>query len=60
MGIIQRLTALLSKETAPQTYMYRCTVCHATFESSEAHMGHVTCEQCGANDVRSVATEEVP
>lgn len=45
-------SALLGGEQ--RTYTYRCRKCDAEFESTEAHMGKATCENCGSNRLVSV------
>lgn len=57
MGIIQQLKETLFGSADDQQYSYQCNVCQATFESNEAHMGKVACEQCGANDVQALPPE---
>lgn len=49
MGIIDRAKALIGGDDA---FRYQCTSCGAVFDSEEAHMGKVTCPECGDRSVR--------
>ena len=53
MGLIGRFKQLVQDKAEDETYEYQCNVCQGSFESSEGHMGKVSCEHCGATDVRS-------
>lgn len=57
MGLVGRFKQLVQDKAEDETYEYRCTVCQGTFESSESHMGKVSCKHCGATDVRSAVMD---
>jgi Zn finger protein HypA/HybF involved in hydrogenase expression len=57
MTLIRRLRSVFGRDTASQSYTYRCLACDEQFVSDESHMARVSCPACGSNDVQSVAGE---
>lgn len=35
-------------------HTYNCRECQRTFESTESHMGKVSCPKCGSSNIREV------
>lgn len=54
MSIIDRAKSLVGGGE-DDTFRYQCTSCKEIFESEEAHMGKVSCPQCGDRNVRDFA-----
>jgi DNA-directed RNA polymerase subunit RPC12/RpoP len=51
MSIIDRAKSLVTG-SEEERFRYQCTSCKEIFESDEAHMGKVSCPQCGDRNVR--------
>ncbi|WP_255196814.1 hypothetical protein [Halorarius litoreus] len=56
MGLLSGLRSMLGSEN--RTFHYRCLACDTAFESPNPVMAEVTCPECRATRIRSIAAPE--
>lgn len=52
MSLVNNVKTVLFGNTPEQHTQYRCTVCQATFDSTEPTAETAACEHCGSNNVQ--------
>lgn len=57
MPLVNTVKNALFGDTTEQHTQYRCTVCQATFDSTEPTEETAACPHCGTNKVRKESSE---